>query len=328
MKQYTRLTTKEREEISLMLHDGCSLNTIAKTLERTPSTLSRELQRNHFSKSNYCGAQAQERANRIQHSRSHIPKLVKFPQLRQFVFDALKKRWSPKEIAIYLKKHYPNDPTMNISNESIYTYVYVLTKGKLRKTLTSYLLRHHKKRFSKSHNRHKYKPIQDMTSIEERPKEVQDRTVPGHWEGDLIMGAYNRSAIGTLVERTTRFTILVPLKVKDAVSVRKAFAREFKKLPSNLKRSMTYDQGQEMAQHRLFTKQTKVKVFFAHPHSPWERASNENTNCLIRSFFPKGTDFNQVSRKKIKEVQMMFNERPRQVIGWRFPIDAFTDLLH
>jgi IS30 family transposase len=167
----------------------------------------------------------------------------------------------------------------------------------------------------------------DMISIEERPKEVEDRTIPGHWEGDLIIGKGHGSAIGTLVERTTRFTILVPLKRKDARSVREAFAREFKRLPEQVRQSMTYDQGTEMSEHRLFTKSTKMMVYFAHPHSPWERGTNENTNMLVRDFFPKGTDFKDISRYKIKKVQDLLNTRPRKVINWKFPVDAFNKIL-
>ena len=166
-----------------------------------------------------------------------------------------------------------------------------------------------------------------MISIDQRPKEVEDRIIPGHWEGDLIIGKGHQSALGSLVERTTRFTLLVPLKNKDARTVRQAFARELKRLPRQLRQSMTYDQGSEMSEHRLFTKYTQVKVYFAHPHSPWERGTNENTNMLIRDFFPKGTDFNAVSRYKIKKVQELLNTRPRKVLNWEIPANAFAKIL-
>jgi IS30 family transposase len=156
---------------------------------------------------------------------------------------------------------------------------------------------------------------------------VDERLVPGHWEGDLMIGGTNQSAIGTLVERRTRFAILVPLKSKSAEEVRKEFAREIKKLPQHLRLSITYDQGREMAQHLLFTKETKMKVYFAHPRSPWERGTNENTNGLIRQYFPKGTDFRKVTRREIKKVQRSLNGRPRQTLGWKTPKQAMTDLL-
>lgn len=177
-------------------------------------------------------------------------------------------------------------------------------------------------------SRKKTAPIQDYLSIEERPAAVADRIVPGHWEGDLLMGAMNKSAIGTLVERTTRFTFLVKLENKDATTVRESFAKEFRHLPRELKRTLTYDQGQEMAEHKLFTKDTDITVFFAHPHSPWERGTNENTNALVRQFFSKGTDFNKISEERLKEVQEMLNDRPRKVHDFYTPNEVFYKLLH
>jgi IS30 family transposase len=167
-----------------------------------------------------------------------------------------------------------------------------------------------------------------MLSIEERPKEVANRSIPGHWEGDILIGGRKKqSALGTLVERTTRTVILVPLKNKKAEEVRKAFAKEVKKLPSQMRLTLTYDQGREMAQHKLFTKETKMKVYFAHPNSPWERGTNENTNGLIRQFFPKGTDFTKVPRKEIKHVQHLLNGRPRKTLDWATPYEAIETLL-
>ena len=179
----------------------------------------------------------------------------------------------------------------------------------------------------KGKDRRKSAPIQDFISIEERPAEVADRIIPGHWEGDLIMGSRNLSALGTLVERTTRMTLLVRLKDKDAAAVRKAFAREFQRLPEGLKRSLTYDRGQEMAEHKLFTKSTRIQVYFAHPHSPWERGTNENTNDLIRQFFPKGTDFTKISLREIKRAQNMLNDRPRKTLEFLTPHEVFYKLL-
>jgi IS30 family transposase len=215
---------------------------------------------------------------------------------------------------------------MRISHEAIYTYLYVLPCGALKRELARALRRRHRFRRSRKVRRSS-RPIQDLISIDERPREVADRTVPGHWEGDLLVGHANASALGTLVERTTRFTLLVPLAAKDAVTVRQAFARELRTLPAQLRRSLTYDQGPEMREHSLFTKQTKMRVYFAHPHCPWERGTNENTNGLLRQFFPKGTRFNQLSRREIKRVQAMFNDRPRKVLSWHSPAHAFHQLL-
>jgi transposase, IS30 family len=216
---------------------------------------------------------------------------------------------------------------MRVSSEAIYSYLYVLPRGELKQVLLSCLRRRHKRWHKRSVDRGPSpRKIEGMISIEERPKEVEERTVPGHWEGDLLIGRNRQSALGTLVERTTRTTLLIKLKRRDALTVRKAFARKAKRLPSEMKLSMTYDQGREMAQHRLFTKETRMKVYFAHPASPWERGTNENTNGLIRDFFPKGTDFNKVPLREIKHVQHLLNGRPRNVLNWDTPYEAFQKL--
>lgn len=327
MKPYHRLSLEEREHISRMLANGHSLRAIAQSLGRAPSSVSRELTRNHLSVNHYRAVKAHKRAFGLAHmQRKHLV-LEHNTALRCHVIELLTQRWSPEQIAKYLSKYYPGDPTMHISHETLYTYLYVLARGGLKKELIAYLRRRHSFRRTRK-RRLKSSPVQDMTSIERRPPEVADRIVPGHWEGDLIMGSANRSALGTLVERKTRFTLLVPLKAKDARSVRLAYQREMKRLPDQLKRSLTYDQGQEMAEHKLFTKATRIKVFFAHPHSPWERGTNENTNGLLRQFFPKGTDFKKISTRYIKHVQKLFNQRPRKVLDWSSPTEIFNQLLN
>ena len=328
MDFYTRLTIKEREEISRMLAASQSLRRIAKELKRSPSSISRELHRNKASVWSYRAIEAQRRASRLARKPRKKRKLAWNPALRDKVFSLLAKRWSPEQIANFLKRSYPDEPSMSISHESIYTYLYVLPRGALKKELIHYLRQKHNVRFPRQKRRLKSSPIQDIVSIEERPKEVAERSVPGHWEGDLLIGQLNRSALGTLVERTTRFTLLVHLRAQDATSVRCAFARELRTLPKQLRRSLTYDQGKEMREHRLFTKSTKIRVYFAHPHCPWERGTNENTNGLIRQFFPKGTDFKKITRHEIKHVQSLFNERPRKVLDWRTPAEVFNELLH
>lgn len=217
---------------------------------------------------------------------------------------------------------------MRLSHEALYTYLYVLPRGALRRELLACLRQHRRRRRPRSRGEDRRGHITEMISIEERPAEVADRSVPGHWEGDLLMGRANRSALGTLVERTTRTLILVPLKHKEALEVRRAYTREMTSLPQQMRRSLTYDRGKEMAEHRLFTEHTKMKVYFAHPQSPWERGTNENTNGLLRQFFPKGTDFSRLSRRQIKRVQHLMNERPRKVLDWRSPYEAFNELLH
>jgi len=249
-------------------------------------------------------------------------------RLKRYVYRKLRLKWSPAQIAQTLKKDYPCDTTMRISSEAIYTYLYVLPRGTLKKELLSCLRQNRKHRHKQRRGVEAKRKLEDMLSIEERPKEVEDRIVPGHWEGDLIVGKNNRSALGTLVERTTRTTILIPVKSKSAQDVAKAFAKEVKKLPQQMKLTMTYDQGREMANHKLFTNITGVKVYFAHPRSPWERGTNENTNGLIRQYFPKGTDFTKVSRYEVKRAQHQLNGRPRKTLNYQTPYEVFNQLIH
>lgn len=283
MVTYERITVLEREEISRQIASGNSLRKIARNLQRAPSSISREIRRSGVVERKYYRAVfAQGQSNKMRHKLRKNRKLDNNIPLRKIVLFYLAKNWSPEQIAKRLILLYPNDMDMHISHETIYSYIYVLPRGKLKRQLISSLRRNHKYRRKKSTNRGNHAAIQDYLSIEERPKEVAERIIPGHWEGDLLIGHRNASAIGTLVERTTRMTFLVKLNNQDANTVRKAFAEEFLQLPKGLKRTLTYDQGQEMAQHKLFMKETRITVYFAHPHSPWERGSNENTNALIR----------------------------------------------
>lgn len=238
-------------------------------------------------------------------------------------------QWSPQQIADRLKLEYPTDMNMQISHESIYTYIYCLARGSLRKELVGYLRqkRAHRGPQGRVSAARKATRIPDLISIHERPPEVADRIIPGHWEGDLIVGANHTTALGTLVERTTRTVILVPLKAKDAVSVAEAFARELETLPEQMKLTLTYDRGSEMARHRLSTEKTNMQVYFADPHSPWQRGTNENANGLIRQFFPKGMSFKNVTIEEIKYVQDLLNGRPRKTLDWLTPFEAFSNLL-
>jgi len=329
MAHFSQLSINEREEVSLGLAQGFSKNYIALSLGRSSSTICREVNRNTANRQVYRAVKAQHRAIKLTHlARKNRKMDINLP-LKQYVLEHLDQLWSPEQIAKRLKILYPNDMIMQISPESIYSYLYVLPRGTLRKELVKCLRRHHiNRRPRDSKSRRNCASIQDYLSIEERPAEVADRIIPGHWEGDLLMGHNNGSALGTLVERTTRMTFLVQLKDKATTTVRKAFGKEFKHLPKGLKRSLTYDQGQEMAEHKLFTKSTQIKVYFAHPHSPWERGTNENTNALIRQFFPKGTDFSKVTLASIKKVQDMLNDRPRKTLGFLTPHEVFGKLLH
>jgi len=324
-----QLSINEREEVSLGLAQGLSKNYIALSLGRSSSTICREVNRNTANGQVYRAVKAQHRAHKLTHLARKKRKMDINLPLKQYVLGQLDQLWSPEQIAKRLKILYPMDMAMQISPESIYSYLYVLPRGALRKELIRCLRHKHINRRPRGgKSRRNCASIQDYLSIEERPAEVADRIIPGHWEGDLLMGHNNGSALGTLVERTTRMTFLVQLKDRDATTVRETFAKEFKHLPKGLKRSLTYDQGQEMAEHKLFTKSTQIKVYFAHPHSPWERGTNENTNALIRQFFPKGTDFSKVTLASIKKAQDMLNDRPRKTLGFLTPHEVFGKLLH
>ena len=325
MGKYSRLSLADREELSRGLSKGESLRQIARHLDRHPSTLSREVSRNALNAESYRAVSANGETAARREIRKR--KLDQYPRLREYVFAKLELRWSPEQIAQVLRREFPGDKAMQISHESIYEYLYVLPRGELKKTLIKYLRQERKKRRERTGLKEQRGKIPEMISIEERPAEVADRSVPGHWEGDLLMGKDHRSALGTLVERKTRWVYLVPLKQKDALCVRKAFAKTITRLPKRLRRSMTYDQGKEMAEHKLFTKQTKVKVYFAHPGSPWERGTCENTNGLIRQFFPKGTDFSKVSLKEFRWVEGLLNGRPRKTLGFQTTKEVIGTLL-
>lgn len=329
MRNYRRLSMEEREEISRSLAQGMSIREISRGLGRSASTLSREIKRSKGGRRTYRASTADQRAKKAREScRLGKRKLVQNPRLLKAVLVKLRSQWSPEQIAEHLKKHYECS-SMHVSAESIYTYIYVFLRREARAEFTKELRRGHKKRRVRGKSaKGQSQKFKDMVLIDERPKEVLDRLVPGHWEGDLMIGGNReKSALGTLIERRTRFAILVPLKNKTAAEVRKQFAREMMKLPKELRRTLTYDQGSEMAQHTLFTEQTEMKVFFAHPQSPWERATNENTNGLIRQYFPKGTNFRSVTRAKIKRVQRLLNTRPRKTLGWKTPQEAMQELL-
>lgn len=328
MIKYHRISFFEREEISRQIALGSSLRIIATILSRAPSSISREIQLSGVCESKYYRAIfGQGQSNKMRHKLRKNRKLANNALLRKFVLSRLTKNWSPEQIAKRLIVLYPNDMSMRISHETIYSYIYVLPRGAFRRRLISYLRRNHKYRRQKNGKRGKTGGIQDYFSIEERPKEAADRTIPGHWEGDLMVGQRNASAIGTLVERTTRMAFIVKLRNQDASTIRKAFGEEFRSLPQGLKRTLTYDQGGEMSQHKLFTKETRITVYFAHPHSPWERGTNENTNSLLRQYFPKGTDFLKISRTRLKEVQDELNDRPRKTLDWHTPHEKFSELL-
>jgi IS30 family transposase len=259
--------------------------------------------------------------------RRPVKKINAHPALKGYIFAALRKEWSPEEIARRLLLEYPLDKTMRISHESIYQYLYCLPKGELKQELMKGLRQERKHRLSRAARHYRRQRISDIVSISDRPKETEGRIVPGHREGGLIVGKNHESAIGTLVERTTRLTLIIPLKKKDAFTVRREFTKAFTRIPAKFRKSLTYDRGTEMSEHKLFTEETKIQVYFADPYSPWQRGINENTNGLIRQYFPKGTDFRNVSVAALKEAEQRLNSRPRKTLGFYTPSEKFFQLV-
>lgn len=322
---YQRLNYEERILISIRLKERWDYQSIADELRRSKGTISREIRRGSIEVSGvwvYSAAAAHQRASDQSQLSHRKPLVLEQDGMLKFVIQKLRKRWSPKKISTWLKRK----KDMSVSHETIYQYIYVQAKGELKKELISLLRQHKPKRQKRAQVTEKRGIIPEMISIEQRPEEVADRSVPGHWEGDLIIGKDHQSALGTLVERSTRYLLLVHLESKDAESVRLAFAKKLRSMPKDLKRSLTYDRGKEMAQHKQFTISTKMKVYFCHPHSPWQRGTNENTNGLVRDFFPKGTDFNKVSKQEVSKIQRWINERPRETLNDKTPIEAIKEL--
>ncbi len=321
----TRLTLQEREEISLGVCRDEPVRHIARRLSRNPSTVSREIRSGGGSKA-YRAVKASDLA-RLRRRRPKARKMTDGTPLYVRVCAGLAHGWSPQQLAARMRLDYPNDRAMRVSHETIYTWFYLLPKGELKRAVRAGMRqgREHRGLERRGHyGRHR---IADMVSIDERPDEVAERKVPGHWEGDLIIGKGAHSALGTLVERTTRFTLLVPLpNGRSAESARTAIAATVVTLPSALRRSLTWDQGTEMAQHRQFTVDTGVAVYFAHHRSPWERGTNENTNGLVRQYIPKGTVV-PTDVGTLEGIARQLNGRPRRTLGWQTPAEAFSQLL-
>jgi IS30 family transposase len=335
------LSFLEREEIALGLVAGMSMRAIAARLGRSPSTISREVRRGcvHANRRvsapdgspmpyRYRAGLAQARAEAAAR-RPKPAKLVCNPRLRAFVITKLtgRSRCSPEQIAAALREAFPNDEDMRISPETIYQSLYVQSRGALRRELSTCLRTGRALRRSHRRPDQRRAHSKDMVMISERPAEVADRAVPGHWEGDLILGAANASAIGTLVERTTRFVMLLHLPDARAETVREAIAKQITTLPTALRRSLTWDQGSELAQHVQLRLDTDLAIYFCDPHSPWQRGTNENTNGLLRQYFPKGTNLSVHSPEHLAEVAAGLNERPRKTLGWATPARAMAELL-
>jgi len=327
-RSFHRLSIVDREEISRGLSKGIGFRAIARNLRRSPSTILREIHKSCKRLSSYRAEKAQIITDRIARRHKKPVKLLTSHKLRAYVHTKLMNQWSPDEISKRLELDFPKNLSMRASHETIYSYLFCLPKGQLKSSLIKHLRQEKKSRKPRAGKNDQRGLIPGLISIEERPKVVERRTIPGHWEGDLIVGKGHKSAIGTIVERVTRLTLIVKLKSQGAVSVRKAFEKKLESLPRKLRLTLTYDRGREMTEHQLFTKHTKIKVYFAHPYHSWERGTNENTNGLIRQYFPKGTDFNAVSGYQLRRVQNLLNNRPRKVLDYYTPNEVFKEYLH
>jgi len=317
------LTLSQREEISRGIVGGLSLRTIARQLGRAPSTVSREINRN--------GGLKRYRANTADEAawhRAHRPKPCKLAgnlPLQRIIASKLQSHWSPDQIAGWLKKAYAGNEKLQVSHETIYRSLFIQARGVLKRELLQHLrtrrvMRYPQKTSLKGQGKGQ---IADAVSIRERPASVEDRAVPGHWEGDLICGS-NNSFIATLVERQTRYVMLAKVSGKETEAVINALIKQAKKLPNELYQSLTWDRGKEMADHQRFTLDTDIQVYFCDPHSPWQRGSNENTNRLLRQYLPKGTNLSIHSQAKLNAIARQLNERPRKTLGYETPAERFN----
>jgi IS30 family transposase len=301
------------------------MNSIGRRLKRHRSTISREVKANR-GRERYRAWRAEERAE-LFGARPKPRKLEPDSALSRAVEEKLRENWSPEQIAKRLREEHPDNPQMHVSHETIYKSLYIQGRGALRKELAKHLRSKRTQRQPRGRAQLRGS-IPDMVEISQRPPEVEDRAVPGHWEGDLLIGRDNKSAIGTLVERKTRYVMLLHLgEGRTAEHVRVALTKKIQELPKHLRRSLTWDRGKEMSQHAQFTVDTGVKVFFCDPHSPWQRGSNENTNGLLRQYFPKGENLSKYTAEYLDFVANQLNGRPRQTLGWKKPCEVLNELL-
>ena len=324
---YTHLSAEERETVSLGLVQGQSLHRLARLLGRAPSTLSREYARNTTRGHPYraCTAQTQAVTRACQPRRRR--KLLD-PWLWQCVRTHLAQGCSPEQIAGRLRRAYPDDMRKHLSTETIYAALYVLPRGALRSELLAALRQARKARRPRARGTDRRGQLPNMTPIADRPPEVTSRLVPGHWEGDLLKGARNGSAVGTLVERTTRLVLLARMEGTDAASAYQGFTKKLRHVPASLRKTLTYDRGKEMAEHERLAQRLALQVFFADPHSPWQRGTNENTNGLLRQYLPKGTDLSGYTQRELNAIAHRLNTRPRKCLNFATPLEVYAQLRH
>lgn len=322
MTEYHHLNAEERATIMISLSQGQSVRFIAQLLNRSPSTVSREIKRNNSSKRPYCATQASKRYIE-QRKRSTKPrKLARNSLLCDKIESYLiNRKWSPKQIAACLKRDFPNDSSMHVSHETIYSHIYAYPRGELRKLLVSSLRQSKSKRGPRGSSDSCYSSlkIEPNQLFKNRPDEINSRETAGHWEGDLIVGAMNKSCVGTLVERKTGYLLLCKMNSKSAADVRKGFESCMSGLPDFLRMSMTYDRGAEMSQHPIMSKNLEMEIYFADRNAPWQRGSSENINGLIRQFLPKSTDLSVHSQAELNRIAWLLNTRPRKRFEFRSP---------
>ena len=325
-RSYRHMSAEERETLSLGLARGHSLRAMATVLRRAPSTVSREYARNAVRPPyRACTAQTLALARARQPRRSR--KLLD-PWLWQYVRTHLAEGYSPEQIAGRLQRAYPDDMGKQLSAETIYAGLYVLPRGALRSELLAALRQARKARRPRARGTDRRGQIPNMTPIAARPAEVATRAVPGHWEGDLIKGARNGSAVGTLVERTTRLVILARMDGTDATSARQGFTKKLRHVPALLRKTLTYDRGKEMAEHEQLAQRLAIQIFFADPYSPWQRGTNENTNGLLRQYLPKGTDLSGYTQRELNAIAHRLNTRPRKCLDFATPLEVYAQLRH
>ena len=312
--------------LASLRQQGYSLRAIARTLNRSASSLSRELQRNSTAQS-YVAHDAQAASAQRRSAARLWPKLHPDLKLWRVVKTCLSWRWSPQQISRTLARMWPDEPDMQVSHETIYTAIYAHAGGELRRQLIACLRQGKSGRKPRSVGTDRRGQIPDMVSIHVRPPEVQDRVMPGHWEADLIRGAENKSAVGVMVERKTRLILLAKMKDATAASALEAFSAKLNSIAEPLRQTLTYDQGKEMSRHKQLTERTGMKVYFCDPHSPWQRGTCENTNGLLRQYLPKGTDLSVFSQEDLDGIADEMNSRPRATHDWRSPIQVFAEIM-
>jgi IS30 family transposase len=326
MRTYNELTLEERVEMQQRLESGDSLRAIGRSLGRSASTISRECRRVGTERAAY-KAQAAQQHSQVCRKKPRVTRKLGDAALWETVQALLRARWSPEQIAGILARGFPDAASYRVSHETIYSAVYLVPRGELRKELIGCLRQGRSTRKPRTRGADRRGQIPNMQSIHVRPPEIEDRRVPGHWEGDLIKGAGNRSSVGTLVERTSGFVVLAKMSSASAADALESFGKSLKDIPEALRKTLTYDQGKEMSYHAALTLRTGVQVYFADPHSPWQRGSNENTNGLLRQYLPKGTDLSVYSQAELNQIALSLNTRPRKRHQFRTPLEVYNDHL-